>query len=430
MSTTTAPTRWYHGVTRYQWLVLVIASVGWVFDAFEGQVFVITRHDMLPDILGAAPGSPAVRQWGDHFLSVFLVGGAFGGIVFGSMADRFGRKPIMVATILFYSIFAGLTYFATTLWQIGVLRFLVAMGVGGEWAVAAALVAEVFPKHARAHASGIFHATGCMGTFTAMAAGLAVGSHWRYAYLISVLPALLVLWVWSRVKEPERWQQARAQAKTGEGGKLGSFRELFFHRVWGPRALLGMVLAAVGLGTFWSVTVAGQDLALDLLRRSGVDSEQAAAQAKVAYGLVQTIGGAVGQMSFGPVCVWLGRRKTFILFQVLSLIIVPVTCFLPATYTQILLLLPLMSFATLSIHSGFAIYFPELFPNHLRSTGAGFCFNAGRLVASPVLVLSGWLKAQPGMTLQLAISLMALLFVIGIVAVLFLPETKDKPLPE
>jgi len=424
------PARWYQGVTRYQWLVLVIASAGWVFDAFEGQVFNITRNDLLTDILRAQHNAPEVRQWGDIFLGIFLAGGAFGGILFGSLADRWGRKPIMVATILFYSVFAGLTYFATELWQVGVLRFLVAMGVGGEWAVAATLVAEVFPQHARAHASGIFHATSTIGTWVAAGVGLAVGAQWRYAYLISVLPAMLVLWVWSSVKEPESWTSARDKAVTGEGGKLGSFRELFFHRVWGPRALLGMVLAAVGLGTFWSVTVAGQDLVLDLLRRSGVDSVEAAAKAKFAYGVIETIGMAVGLLSFGPLCVRLGRKKTFILLQVLSLIIVPITCYLPTTYTQLVLLLPLMGFATLSIHAGFAIYFPELFPNHLRSTAAGFCFNAGRLVASPVLIFSGWLKAMPGMTLQLAITLMGMLFVIGIVAVLFLPETKDQPLPE
>ncbi|MBI5684134.1 MAG: MFS transporter [Verrucomicrobia bacterium] len=426
----TTPARWYHGVTRYQWLVLVIASAGWIFDAFEGQVFNITRNDLLTDILRAEHNAPEVRQWGDVFLGVFLAGGAFGGILFGSLADRWGRKPIMVVTILFYSVFAGLTYFATELWQVGVLRFLVAMGVGGEWAVAATLVAEVFPQHARAHASGIFHATSTIGTWVAAGVGLAVGAQWRYAYLISVLPAMLVLWVWASVQEPESWTSARDKAAKGEGGKLGSFRELFFHRVWGPRALLGMVLAAVGLGTFWSVTVAGQDLALDLLRRSGVDSVEAAAKAKFAYGVVETIGMAVGLLSFGPLCVRLGRKKTFILLQILSLIIVPITCYLPATYTQLLLLLPLMGFATLSIHAGFAIYFPELFPNHLRSTAAGFCFNAGRLVASPVLIFSGWLKALPGMNLQLAITLMGMLFVIGIVAVLFLPETKDKPLPE
>lgn len=424
------PARWYQGVTGYQWLVLLIASAGWVFDAFEGQLFNITRNDLLKDIMQAAENAPEVRQWGDIFLGVFLAGGAFGGILFGSLADRWGRKPIMVATILFYSVFAGLTYFATELWQVGVLRFLVAMGVGGEWAVAATLVAEVFPKHARAHASGIFHATSTIGTWVAAAVGLAVGSQWRYAYLISVLPAMLVLWVWSSVKEPESWTSARDKAAAGEGGKLGSFRELFFHRVWGPRALMGMVLAAVGLGTFWSVTVAGQDLMLDLLRRGGMDSVEAAAKAKFAYGVVEAIGMALGLLSFGPLCVRLGRRRTFILLQVLSLIIVPITCYLPTTYTQLLVLLPLMGFATLSIHAGFAIYFPELFPSHLRSTGAGFCFNAGRLLASPVLIFSGWLKALPGMNLQLAITLMGLLFVIGIVAVIFLPETKDQPLPE
>ncbi len=144
-----APARWYHGVTRYQWLILVIASAGWVFDAYEGQVFNITRNDLLTDILQAAHDAPEVRRYGDVFLGVFLAGGAFGGILFGTLADRWGRKPVMVATILFYSVFAGLTYFATELWQVGVLRFLVAMGVGGEWAVAATLVAEVFPKHAR-----------------------------------------------------------------------------------------------------------------------------------------------------------------------------------------------------------------------------------------------------------------------------------------
>jgi len=427
-NTTSKPARWYHAVNRYQWLVLLIASIGWMFDAYEGQVFNITRNDLLTDILRAAHDAPEVRRWGDIFLGVFLAGGALGGILFGSLADRFGRKPVMVLTILFYSVFAGLTYFATALWQVGVLRFLVAMGVGGEWAVAATLVAEVFPKEARAQAGGIFHATSCFGTWLAALVGLAVGTHWRYAYLISVLPALLVLWVWASVKEPESWTRARDKAVAGQGGKLGSFRELFTHRLWGPRALLGMVLAAVGLATFWSVTVAGQDLMQDLLLRSGTDAAKAKADAKFAYGVIQTIGGAVGLVSFGPLCVWLGRRRAFIGMQLLSLIVVPATCYLPQTEMQMLLLLPLMGFCTLGLHAGFAVYFPELFPNHLRSTGAGFCFNAGRLVASPVLVFSGALKSAVG--LQLAITLMSLLFVIGIVVMLFLPETKDQPLPE
>jgi MFS family permease len=337
---------------------------------------------------------------------------------------------VMVATILFYSIFAGLTYFATNVWQVAVLRFFVAMGVGGEWAVAAALVAEVFPKHARAHASGMFHASSCMGVWMAGLIGLAVAAQWRYAYLVSIVPALLVVWVWSSVKEPETWIAARDQAAAGGGRKLGSLRELFAHPLWGPRAFLGMLLAAVGLGTFWSVSIEGQNLALELLRNSGISEVDAAARAKFAFGVVEIIGWALGMLSFGPLCVRLGRRGTFIVFQALSLVVVPLTCYGPTTYNQLLLLLPLYGFSTVAIQAGFAIYFPELFPNHLRSTGAGFCFNAGRLLAAAVLVFSGWLKSLPGIDLHLAITLMNLLFVLGIGVVLLMPETKGQPLPE
>src|SRR5215204_6083212 len=114
------PSAWYSGVTRAQWLVLAIASAGWVFDAFEGQLFNITRGAMLPELLGAAKDSPEVKRWGDRLLAVFLIGGTVGGVLFGSLADRIGRKPAMALTILFYSVFSGLTYFATDLWQVAV----------------------------------------------------------------------------------------------------------------------------------------------------------------------------------------------------------------------------------------------------------------------------------------------------------------------
>src|SRR4051794_8177300 len=118
--------KWYAGVTRYQWLVLIVASLGWVFDAFEGQIYNITRADMLPDLLHVAAGDPLVKAWGERFLGMFLVGGTVGGWMFSSLADRFGRNPVMALTILCYSIFSGLTAFATEVWQVGALRFLVA----------------------------------------------------------------------------------------------------------------------------------------------------------------------------------------------------------------------------------------------------------------------------------------------------------------
>src|SRR5581483_5861191 len=143
-------------------------------------------------------------------------------------------------------------------------------------------------------------------------------------------------------------------------------------------------------------------------------------RAKSAYGNVQALGAGIGMLAFGPLAVRLGRRRTFVLYHVGSAIVVPVTCFLPASYGMLLALLPLYGFFTLGIHAGYAVYFPELFPNHLRSTGAGFCFNGGRLFASTMLIFSGWLKGLPGMDLRVAISLMASLFLFGLIFLCFL----------
>src|SRR5262245_48492260 len=224
---------------------------------------------MLAEVMGVSMDHPSVSAYGQVVFGIFLLGGAVGGLAFGSLADRLGRQPAMIASILMYSVFSGLTYFASTWWQIAVLRFLVAMGVGGEWAVAASLVAEVFPTRARVHASGIFHASSVLGTWGATLTALAVGNQWRVAYLIGVAPALLTLWVRFSLRESESWRAA-CQRERMHDAPAGSLRELLSNRVWAARALLGMTLAAIGLATFWSVTVAGQDLAQLLLVESGV----------------------------------------------------------------------------------------------------------------------------------------------------------------
>lgn len=450
MSKTPSNEKWYSGVTQYQWLVLTVASLGWVFDAFEGQLYNITRADMLPELLHVASAeAPEVKAWGETFLGIFLIGGTIGGWIFSSLADKWGRKPIMALTILFYSIFSGLTAFATEVWHVGVLRFLVAMGVGGEWAVGAALVAEVFPKHARERASGIFHATSVAGLWLAAAAGIFVGQNWRWAYLIGIIPALLVLWVRVSVREPETWEQTKLTKRD----KMGSFQELLGNPQWRPRAIFGALLAMVGLATFWGVVVAGQDIAAEFLKRqrqseakfANIESadqltkdelkareKRDSQRAKIAYGFIQTAGAGLGMLAFGPLSAAWGRRRTFSVMHVAALVMTLAVCWLPfhfKSYTLLLCLLPIFGFFAQGIHAGYAVYFPELFPTHLRATGAGFCFNTGRILAAPVLIWgSGIMKAR--FDLSVAISILGALFLLGLVFLLFLPETKDQPLPE
>lgn len=417
---------WYAGVNRYQWLVLTVASFGWVFDAFEGQLYNITRADMLPELLGVKGDDPLVKVWGERLLGIFLVGGTIGGWLFSSLADRWGRNPAMALSILFYSVFSGLTALATETWHVGILRFLVAMGVGGEWAVGAALVAEVFPRRARERAGGIFHATSVAGLWLATAAGLLVGSQWRLAYVLGILPAILVLWVRLSIKEPQAWEEAR-QTRSGQ---LGSFRELLGNRLWRPRAIAGAMLAMVGLATFWGVVVAGQDIAADLLKRAG--DPQWASKSKIAFGFVQTLGALAGMLAFGPLAARLGCRGTFAMMHVAAAILTPAVCWLPSLwggYPLLLVLLPTFAFFGMGIHAGYAAYFPSLFPTHLRATGSGFCFNTGRILASPVLFwLSAWLKSA--FDLRLAVTCLGGFFFAGLLFLIFLPETHGEELPD
>jgi MFS family permease len=418
---------WYAGVTSYQWLILAISSAGWMFDVYQGQIFNITAPQLLQSVLGG-DDRQAIKFWGDVFFAVFLLGGATGGLMFGMMADRWGRKPTMIATILTYSVFSGLTYFAHTLWHVGILRFLVALGTGGAWAVAASLVAEVFPARARTHASGIFHATSVLGTWIATFVGIMVAAQWRNAYLVSILPALLVAWVMICVKEPPRWQHSAEESAQKPKEKSGSLGELLGDPRWRKRAIMGMLLATVGLSCYWAVHVAGQSLALNILEKNGVAHKVALEKAKPAYGYIETFGGGLGLLSFGPLCARFGRKRTFWWSHVAAFLIVPVVCYLPQTYGQLLCILPIFGFLTLCMHAGYAIYFPELFPTRLRATGTAFCFNVGRVLAASMLVFSGWMKTQ--MDLRLAVSLLGCLFLLGLIVIHFMPETKGQPLPE
>lgn len=447
----TAPPSWRDGVSRYQWLVLTIASLGWVFDVFEGQVYVSSMNELLATLLpGKSPGEIAFAK--REALSAFLVGGALGGVIFGILADRLGRTKTMVLTILLYSVFTFATAFAQAWWQVVVLRFFVALGVGGEWAVASAFVAEVFPKHARAWSGAVFHGSSVLGTYLAVAAGAFIVTDprfgWRWAFGLGALPALLTLWIRWRLKESESWTAARA-ANSERRSPFAELRELF-----GPalrrRTLLAASLAFVGLVTFWGVHIYGKDFLLHRARERVLrEAAPAVAADPVAkqqlfkehaselkraemWGMfLVTTGGGLGLVAFGPICEWLGRRRAFLVFH-LGGMFAALTLFqgMASLSDQVLTwALPVFGFLTLGMHAGYAIYFPELYPTRLRSSGAGFCFNFARSATALMLLVDGAVQ-KAGLSFENAASLLSLLFLVGVVLLIWAPETKGTELPE
>ncbi|MBL8829328.1 MAG: MFS transporter, partial [Planctomycetaceae bacterium] len=438
---------WYSGITRYQWLVLVIASLGWVFDVFEGQIFVASMNEAMKSLAPASSTPGDIQFYNNISFGTFLVGGALGGVLFGMLADRWGRTRVMVYTIIVYSLFTCVSAAAQSWWHFAIFRFLVALGVGGEWAVASALVAEVFPRRARAWSLGIFHASSVLGTMLAIAAGYFIVGNpalqseqypslpWRVGFLVGVLPALLIIWIRLSLKEPERPASVASDVK--QPGQIG---ELFTGHLL-RHTIIGVGLAAVGLATFWGVHIYGKDLmradaertVLAELATSGTspqDAESRAAAlkpfaqrlkgAEMVGMLLVTIGGGMGLVSFGPLCDRLGRRAAFLLFHLGGLIVALVVFrgLEQPTANVLFVMLPIFGFLTLGMHAGYAIYFPELYPTRLRSTGAGFCFNVGRIIAAPCLFASGWLQSSYGFTQPQAVSFLSLLYLVGVVLLL------------
>jgi MFS family permease len=429
------PGPWYSEVTAAQWLVLAISSAGWIFDVYEGQLFTIFKSSMLKELLGTSDAGQ-IDWHANVAFALFLVGGAVGGLGFGMLSDRIGRVRVMSLTILAYSVFSALTFFAQSVVHVDILRVLVALGTGGEWAVAAALVAETFPIRARPFASGIFHASSVLGGILASATGEVLNQpgQWRYGFLVGLAPALLIVWIRMSLRDPEGWEEAkkRSAQHPEEQGGLG---ELLGDRRWRFRALLGLALASVGLATYWGIFAWGPELAGMVLGPSVTAAQRQAASSR-AYLIMNATGGLLGLLSFAPLASWKGRRFAFLVYHLGAVTMTPITFLLTQTYSQALMLLPVMGFFVVGMHAGYAIYFPELFPTRLRATGSSFCFNLGRAIGAAILVVRGsvrtWLGQQYGADLGLryAVVAMASLFFLGLVLLVFAPETRGQDLPE
>jgi len=425
------PDSWRHGVTPYQWLVLLVAWLGWVFDSMDSTIYALVLqpalHDLLPSPGGGPVTSDVIGWYGGIIFSIFLIGWAIGGVLFGVLADYFGRTKTLVFTILIYAVFTGLAALSQTWWELALFRFLTALGIGGEWAAGAALVAEVWPENKRAKAAGILQSAWAGGFLLAAIISLFLRDFgWRPLFVVGVVPALVALLVRLWVREPERWVKARAEEQQSGNARPRKLAELFAPGL-ARSTLVGSGLAFVAVFGLWGATNWTPTLIRALPDLQGLGASELTSRVSYATMLLN-VGALAGYLSFGPLADRVGRRRVFALMCLGSLVMLPVTFLTPRTYTEVLLLLPLLGFFNNGIFSGFAIYLPELYPTRIRATGAGFCFNIGRLLASVGPFVTGYLVTTLG-SFGLAVCVVAVIYLFGLLILPFAPETKGQPLP-
>jgi MFS family permease len=431
LSISVNPDSWRHGVTRYQWLVLFIAWLGWVFDSMDSTIYALVLQPALHDFLRAPGGGPvtdeAIGWYGGVIFSIFLIGWAIGGVVFGIVADHFGRARALVFTILIYALFTGLAALSQTWWQLALFRFVTALGIGGEWAAGAALVAEVWPEDKRTKAAGLLQSAWAGGFFVAALVSLLLRNFsWRPMFVVGVAPAIVVVFVILWVREPERWVQARAAERQTGGQPASKLAELFSPGLV-RSTLVGSGLAFVAVFGLWGATTWTPTLVRLLPDLQGMGAAELTSRASYAVMLLN-VGALAGYLSFGPLADRWGRRWTFALMCAGSLVMLPVAFLTSRSYVHVLVLLPLLGFFNNGIFSGFPIYLPELYPTRIRATGAGFCFNIGRVLAAGGPFVTGYLVTVLG-SFGRAASAVAVIYLVGILILPFAPETKGRPLP-
>jgi MFS family permease len=426
--------RFSEGLTGYHYLVLVVACLGWSFDTMDQWLFVFAKQHALSALLGpgATPGD--VKYYTNIATAALMIGWATGGLFFGMVGDRLGRTRTMAITILIYAGFTGLSGLSQNWQQFALFRFLTGLGVGGEFAAGAALVAETFPDHSRATALSIVQATSALGNITAGLINLGFASlitperGWRYLFAVGIIPALLVFIIFLFIREPEKWQHARDLARKGQGG-LGSIPGLFTDRVIRRNTLVGVALAAVGVIGFWGISVWSPELLRLKLNPNDLPGIKGVVERQASFaGMAQNLGSFFGALGFAWLAQRIGRRPSFAVALIGCLSVIPATFYLASSFVSALVLFFLMGFALLFLLGGFAVYFPELFPTRLRSTGTGFCYNVARFITAGALFFVGPLMKTYG--IPATVLGVSVVFLLGLFVLPFAPETKDKPLPE
>lgn len=526
-----------------RWMALTAALLGWMFDGAEMGMFSMVGRDAMKDLLSdSSPSEAAVGKAFGVIIAVFLVGAATGGVLFGWLGDRIGRVKAMSLSVLVYAVLTGLCGFAQTPLQLGILRFLASLGMGGEWALGVALVMEVWPNKSRALMAGLIGAAANAGYlivgFTSMGLAsvltsfhdlllgfgfsqetvswLVANRGWRLMMMIGTLPALLTFFFRVFVPESHKWQEEQKLGRTSgwrvmdlNGVLIGCLGPALIIWAWnmnmsewtrgatitvrGLSTVLGLAIATIGytypvwryiersvesegqsksggidrrlimyrmflgaclsgvalLGTWgttqWAVTWTGslKDAEIKAAAASGVSIDESNVVFKYATQWAQiatALGAIIGTLAAAAMGEWLGRRMTYFLMCVLSMLSVLWLYQFHSSVGMPLMIAALIGgVCTASFYGWLPLYLPELFPTRLRATGQGFAFNFGRILAaigtlqiSNLLPLFSSSKTIAGVEGGYAVvcSSLSAIYIIGMVLIWLAPETKGQPLPD
>lgn len=433
-------------LTRYQWTVFFAAWLGWGFDIFDGLLFNFVAPNAIPTLLGLEIGSDAAKAalpyWNGILNSLLLLGWAAGGVIFGPICDRFGRKRVLMLTMVLYAVGTASCAFVTEMWQLVIFRIVASLGIGGEWAAGSAMVAEVVPEDQRVEAGALLYTSAPFGLFLATFVNAEVagqwfahdpGSSWRYVLLFGLIPAGVAFVVRFFVREPERWANATANAAPAR------VREIFAPGIR-ARTFSALIVTIVALLTWWTCNAFLQVLVNTLAGAEavtrGLDPGATAALKQDWIKLATNCfnwGGLIGTLLTIPAAKYLGRRKLYAVYFGASALAVMLTFGLDIASETRLYLWFFIGLTVFGVFGSFPFYLPELYPTRLRSTGSGFCYNIGRVItAGGVFAVGAIAQAAKGDPQVILKTLFMIGFVplLGLLLLHWVIETRDQKMPD
>ena len=403
---------WWHDATPAARRALVAASLGWLLDSFDVNLYALVLPALMAGLHLDQTASGSIQ-------SSMLIAAAVGGLAFGVIADRYGRTRALMWSVLLYSIFTAACGLAATAVELAVFRVLLGLGMGGEWASGAALVAETWPDRLRGRALGVMQSAWAIGFMLAAVVNWLVldvaGLDWRAVFFVGVAPALLTLWIRRGVDEPALWHAARRAPRVPLARAIG-----------GRRASLTAALAlmnACTLFAYWGFNTWVPSFLKDAPAAGGIGLSNATMSAFI---FVNNIGMWFGYVTFGVIADAVGRRRTYVAYLLLAAGFV-----LVYTSTRnpwaLLALGPVTSFFATGHFSGFGAVTAELYPTGVRATAQGFTYNIGRIVSAAAPAVAGSVAKAHGYAAALSIAAAA--FVLAAMLWAFIPET-SRALPE